>query len=161
MNRNRALAALGIAAALAMPAAALAKGGHDAGGKGAEHGAKSKKPKKPKTATYVFKGTVAAVDGTTVQVEVAGGNSRGRKYKDQTLGFDVANARLKVRDANGDGKRDLADVAVGDRVVVQAKLPKGALDTSGALAARHVLDQGPVKPQDPPAENQEEPAPAG
>lgn len=158
MNRNRALAALGIAAALAMPGAALAKGGHDGKGKGADHGAKAKKPK---TSTYVFKGTVAAVDATTVQVKVSAGNSRGRKYRDQTLTFDVTKAKLKVRDANGDGKRDLTDVAVGDRVVVQAKLPRGALDATQTLAARHVLDKGPVKPKDPPVENEEEPAPTG
>ena len=158
MDRTRALAALGIAAALAMPGAALAKGGHDNKGKGADHGAKAKKPK---TSTYVFKGTVAAVDTTTVQVKVAAGNSRGKKYRDQTLTFDVTKAKLKVRDANGDGKRDLTDVAVGDRVVVQAKLPRGALDVTQPLAARHVLDQGPVKPKDPPAENEGEPAPTG
>ena len=161
MDRTRALAALGIAAALAMPGAALAKGGHDSKGKGADHGAKTKKPKKPKTSTYVFKGSVAAIDGATVQVKVAAGNSRGRRYKDQTLSFDVTKAKLKVRDSNGDGKRDLADVAVGDRVVVQAKLPRGALDVTQALAARHFLDRGPVKKKDPPAEHDEEPAPTG
>ena len=158
MDRNKTLAALGMAAVLAMPTAAIAKNDNAKHGKGAEHGAKAKKPK---TSTYVFKGTVAAVDATTVQVKVRAGNSRGKRYRDQTLAFDVTKAKLKVRDVNGDGKRDLADVAVGDRVVVQAKLPRGALDVSQALAARHVLDQGPVKPKDPPAENEGEPAPTG
>jgi hypothetical protein len=156
MDRNRTLAALGMVAALAMPTAAIAENDNAGHGKGAEHG---KKAKKPKTDTYVFKGAVSAVAGGTVQVQVAAGNNRGRKYKGQTLSFDLAKAKVKVRDANGDGKRDLADVAVGDRVLIQAKLPRGALDVSQALPARQFLDKGPVKPKHAPAENEDHPAP--
>jgi hypothetical protein len=155
MDRNRTLAALGLVAALAMPAAAVAKKDDAGHGKGAEHG---KKAKKPKTETYVFKGAVSAVAGGTVQVHVAAGNNRGRRYKGQTLNFDLAKAKVKVHDANGDGKRDLADVAVGDRVLIQAKLPRGALDVSQALPARQFLDKGPVKPKDDSAENEDKPA---
>lgn len=147
----RTLVALGTAAALAIPATAVAKGGGDhPSGRGAEHGSNSHKPK---SATYVFKGLVSGVgaDGS-VQVQVAGGNSRGRGLKGQTLTFDVSTARLTVADVNGDGKRDLGDVAAGDRVVIQAKLP-ATLDTSAPLAARRVVDQGPVKPADDSADD--------
>jgi hypothetical protein len=163
---KRILALLGTVAAMAMPAAAVAKKGPgkgvSGGGEAAERGAKPKKPKKPKTSTYVFTGTVSAVGTVTVQVEVKGGNSRGRRHVGQTLTFSLDGAKLKLRDANADGKRDMADVAVGDRVAIQAKLPRGDLDVSAELPARHFLDKGPLKPK---AENAEEdqtqPAPAG
>ena len=152
MNFKRSIAALGVAALVACPAGATAPSSNDDGGKGkapqsAKDGAggKGKKPKKPKVATYQFKGLVAAVGDGTVQVTVSSGNSRGKKLKGQTLTFDVSKAKVKVADVNNDGKRDLADVAVGDRVVVQAKVA-GPLDAAKPVAARHFLDKGPVKP---------------
>lgn len=147
MNLKRSLAVLGAAALVAFPAGATAKngngGGPAKGGKPAEAKGEHKKPKKPKTSTYEFRGLVVAVGDGTLQVAVSSGNSRGRKFKGQTLTFDVANAKLKVADVNGDGKRDMADVAAGDRVQIQAKLPRGAVDTTQALPASHVLDKGP------------------
>ena len=161
MNLNRILLALGLIAAMAMPAGAVAKK-HEGAGKGADHGSKAKKPKKPKTSSYVFTGTVTAVGTVTVQVEVKGGNSRGRRHVGQTLTFSLDGAKLKVRDANADGKRDMADVAVGDRVHIPAKLPRGDLDVSAELPARHFLDKGPLKPKSENAEeDQTQPAPAG
>ena len=143
------LAVLSAAALVAFPAGAMGK---DNGGNGSKAGdtekskpAKTKKPKKPKVDTYEFKGLLKAIgtDGT-VQVEVASGNSRGKNYKGQTLTFDLSTAKIKVADVNADGKRDLADVAVGDRVQIQAKLVRGSVDTTKALPARHFLDKGPV-----------------
>jgi hypothetical protein len=152
MRNSKTIAAVAAVATLAVPAAALAKGGDDHGskGRGAEH---SSKAKKPKTANYIFTGLVTAVADGKVSVAVAAGNSRGRRYKGQTLTFDLANSRLRVHDVNHDGSRDLADVAVGDRVLVQAKLSKGVLDVSQALPSRSVLDKGPVKPADDPADD--------
>ncbi len=159
MNLKRTAAALCAAALVAFPAGAMAKKSDERGSDKSGKSAKSKKPKKPKTATYVFKGTVAGKgDGTQLQVAVVHGNSKGKKFKGQTLTFDLSKAKLKVADVNGDSKRDLADVAVGDRVVVQAKLPVGAVDASQALPARHVNDQGPVPASEP--ENEEETPPA-
>ena len=160
MNPKRIAAVLATAALVAFPAGAMAKKGDDSGSSNSGKSTKAKKPKKPKMATYVFKGTVAGKgDGTQLQVAVVHGNSKGKKFKGQTLTFDLSKAKLKVADVNGDSKRDLADVAVGDRVVVQAKLPVGAVDTSQALAARHVNDRGPV-PAPEPEETEEETPPA-
>jgi hypothetical protein len=155
-NLKRTAAALGAAALMAMPAGAMAKSDHSGSGKdqaaakGGKHGSKAPKPKKPKTSTYVFTGLVTAVGEGTVSVEVRGGNSRGKKLKGQTLTFDVTTAKkLKVADANEDGKRDLADVAVGDRVLVQAKLARGAVDAAQALPARQFVDKGPAPVAEP------------
>ena len=153
MKLKPTLAVLGAAALVAFPAGATAKNanGGDHSGKGgkAAETAKPKKPKKPKVDTYEFKGLVKAVGADGVQVEVLGGNSRGKKFKGQTLTFDLSKAKVKVADVNKDGKRDAADIAVGDRVNVQAKLPRGAVDTSQALPARHFVDKGPVPAPEP------------
>jgi hypothetical protein len=153
MNLKRSLAVLSAAALVAFPAGAMAKngtdGGHGKGGKAAEAKAEHKKPKKPKTSTYQFRGLVTAVGDGTLQVDVKSGNSRGMKFKGQALTFDVTKAKFHVADVDKDGRRDMADVAVGDRVQVQAKLPRGAVDTTRALPARHVLDKGPVRAPEP------------
>ena len=148
MNLKRFLATLGVAALVAFPAAATAKSGDGGSGKapdaGAKHeGKKPKKPKKPKVQTYEFKGVVAALADGSVQVQILHGNSRGKKFKGQTLTFDVTKAKVKVADVNKDGKRDLADVAVGDRVMVQAKVA-GPVDPTQPVVARHLVDKGPV-----------------
>ena len=151
MKPKTTFAVLAAAALVAFPAGATAK--NDSSGKGKADNttetAKPKKPKKPKVETYEFKGLVVAVGEGTVQVDVKAGNSRGKKYKGQTLTFDVTKAKIKVADVNNDGKRDLADVAAGDRVNVQAKLPRGPIDTSQAVAARHLVDKGPVPAPEP------------
>ena len=91
----------------------------------------------------IVKGTVSAVGTGTIDVLVTGGNHRGRALKGQTVTFDVSNARIVVADVNGDGSRDLADVAVGDRVVVHSRVDKGAtVDPSQPLVAKRVVDQG-------------------
>ena len=151
MNLKRSLAVISAAALVAFPAGATAKSGNDGGsGKGADAGAehdgkKPKKPKKPKVQTYEFKGLVSAVVDGKVQVAVSGGNSRGKKFKGQTLTFDLSQAKVKVADVNKDGKRDLADVAAGDRVNVQAKVT-GPVDPAQPVPARHFVDKGPVPP---------------
>lgn len=152
MNLKRTVAALSVAALVACPAGAMAKNSNSGGkaGKGSERvkdvgGKKGGKPKKPKVVTYQFKGLVAAVGDGTVQVTVNGGNSKAKKLKGQTLTFDVTKAKVKVADVNNDGKRDLADVAAGDRVNVQAKVA-GPLDAAAPVAARHFVDKGPAKP---------------
>ncbi len=159
MTPKTAFAVLAAAALVAFPAAAVGKDGSGKPGKGGDAVAKPKKPKKPKVHTYEFKGLVVAVADGTVQVEVKAGNSRAKKLKGLTLTFDVTKAKVKVADVNNDGKRDLADVAVGDRVNVQAKLPRGAVDTSQALPARHLVDKGPVPAPKPEDESKEPEAP--
>jgi hypothetical protein len=151
MKLKRSMVVLSAVAALAMPAAAVAKKDDGATDRGAKHGKKAR----PKPKSYVFKGLVAGVVNGTLQVDVRHGNSRGKKYKGQTLTFDMNGARIVVRDVNKDGKRNLDDVAVGDRVVVKTKLRPGAIDVTSALPAKHVVDKGPVPPADDSDDDQE------
>jgi hypothetical protein len=157
----RPLVALGVVAALALPAAAVGKGpahGHGKGadqGRAAQHGGKAgKHTKKPKTRALNIKGTVAAVGDGTVDVLVKSANRHGRALKGQTVTVDVSDARIRVRDVNGDGNRDLADVAVGDRVLVQSRIAKGAApDPAQPVVAKRLVDKGAPKvepaPEDP------------
>jgi hypothetical protein len=150
---RRPLVALGVLAALALPAAAVAKGpgGH---GKGADHGKAGKHDKAPKSRALNIKGTVAAVGDGTVDVLVKSANHHGRALAGQTVTVDVSNARIVVRDVNGDGARDLADVAVGDRVLVHSRIAKGATpDAAQPIVAKRLVDKGVPKsdpaPEDP------------
>jgi hypothetical protein len=134
------------AAALALPAAATADPGGAKGPKhkaGAEH---VKDHKKPKTVTYVFKGTFAA-PGT---VTVVSGNAHVRKggYVGQAISFDLTTAKIAGVDTNSDQKVDVADVADGDKVLVQARIAKGTKyatpaegETATAIVARKLIDQ--------------------
>ena len=158
---KRPLVALGVVAALALPATAVGKGsshGHGKGsdqGKTAEHGGKpAKHTKKPKTRALNIKGTVAAVGDGTVDVLVTSSNRHGRALKGQTVTVDVSNARIVVRDVNDDGERNLADVAAGDRVLVQSRIAKGAApDPAQPVVAKRLVDKGAPQvepaPEDP------------
>jgi hypothetical protein len=150
----RPLVALGVVAALALPAAAVGKGPGGGHGKGADHSQSGKHPKKPKTRALNIRGTVAAVGDGTVDVLVKSANHHGRALAGQTVTVDVSNARIVVRDVNDDGSRDLADVAVGDRVLVQARIAKGtAPDPAEPVVGKRLVDKGAPKsdpaPEDP------------
>lgn len=127
MNKRTIAVALG-AAALAVPAAAVAQPGHG----------KDKPPKKAKTVNFVFKGTFTA-PGT---VTVSAGNAHVRKggYVGTEVTFDLDDAKIVGVDTTADGKVDLADVADGDKVLVQARVAKGTAPAS-ELAARKLVDQ--------------------
>jgi hypothetical protein len=130
IRRTTALA-LGVAA-LAIPAAAVARPGHGhSNGHGKGHG-------KEHPVGYVYKGTYEG-DGL---VSVAHGNARVRKagLVGQDVQFDLTGAKLSVADTNADSIIDASDVLVGDAVVVKARLPK---NDPGAqpFAARHLVDQ--------------------
>jgi hypothetical protein len=144
-----ALAALTVGA-LALPVAADAKGGpgKDGGGPAAaqakaENAKGHTKARKNPIVTHVFKGTVVSVDATTgtALVKVVKANRHGRAARDSEVTFDLSAARLAVADVNADGKADLADVAVRDKVLVQARLPKGGADLTGTVKARKLVDQ--------------------
>lgn len=137
---TRPLVALGLVAALGLPTAAAAHG------KAGQHG---KKPDKSgqfhgqKGRALNVKGTVTAIGDGTIDVLVTHANHHGRALDGQTITFDVSNARIRVRDVNGDGVRDLADVVVGDRVDVHSRIAKGATpDPAQPLVAKHVIDKG-------------------
>lgn len=158
--------AVGLAAltAVAAPAAALAdKGGvanEHANGNATAHG--TGKPEgvgqgngvgPAKGVAYVFKGTYA---GASV-VSVKKGNAHVRKagLVDTDVTFDLSATKLRVDDTNGDSAVTIDDIAVGDKVVVKAKLPKGDPGVA-PYAARHLVDQThpaePVEPIEPPVE---------
>ena len=92
-----------------------------------------------KQVAYVFKGSFHAADSS---VTVLRGNKHVRRagMVGQTVVFDLSEARIKVADTNGDGKRDVADVQEGDKVVVQARLPRRA-PGAAPFAARKLVDQ--------------------
>jgi hypothetical protein len=145
---TRPLVTLGVIAAIGIPVADAAAKGHDGHGKkpaaGENHSKGPKKPKKPKMRALNVKGTVAAVGDGTIDVLVKGANHHGKALRGQTVTVDVSNARIVVRDVNGDGERNLADVAAGDRVLVQSRIAKGsAPDPAQPLVAKRVVDKGP------------------
>jgi hypothetical protein len=146
MNK-RVIAVLLGAAALAVPAAALADAGHDKGQekKAAKEVVKGK-GKKAKKTMYVFKGSFAA-PGT---VDVRSGNAHARKggFVGQAVTFDFADAKIVAADTNADQKIDLADVKDGDLVLVQARMAKGTDyapaaegETAEPLVARKLIDK--------------------
>lgn len=148
MNKRTIAVALG-AAALAVPAAAVAQSGH-ANGK-PKHAAKAHdkgghKAKRSKTVNFVFKGIFTA-PGT---VAISSGNAHVRKggFVGQEVDFDLAQAKIVADDTNADGKVDAGDVTDGDKVLVQARVTRGtkyAAPVDGtvatALAARKLVDQ--------------------
>ena len=99
-------------------------------------------PKKAKR-NLLFKGTIAKADGAAkmISVAVTGGNHAAKVYKAQTVDFSIADARIRARDNDGNGKRNEAsDLRVGDKVVVHVRLAKGA-EATQPLAATSVVDQ--------------------
>jgi len=118
------IVALGVAA-LAVPAGAIAS--HGASHGKADHKGKGKGQRRHAVA-WVFKGYYKGEGSASEEgsVDVKHGNSRVRKggYIGDKVAFDFSSARIVVADVNNDGQRDLADVAVGDWVLVKARLPR-------------------------------------
>ena len=136
------------AAVLAVPAAAFANPhqGHRPAPAHAGADRASGKAKVAHTVAYVFRGTFTA-PGT---VMVTSGNAAVRKggYIGKAVSFDVSGARIVAADTNGDQAVDLLDVKDGDRVLVQARLPKrttysapAAGDSAAATVATRLVDQ--------------------
>lgn len=126
------------AAALMAPVAAAEK---PAPAPAKEQTAKKKGHAKAKNA--VFRGTVVSVDPAagSMVVKVSSANRWGRRFDEQEVAFTTAGVKkIKVADANADGKRDLADVKPGDRVHVQARITREA---APPLAARKLAVKAP------------------
>ncbi len=123
---TRLAAALG-ALALVVPGVVQA----DKGGNGKGHG-------KTKSAQYNVKGTYAG-DGV-VSVAKASGHARKAGWKGTDVAFDFSTAKIRVADTNGDAVSDLADVQVGDRVRVKARLPKRD-PGAGPYVAQRLVDK--------------------
>jgi hypothetical protein len=135
--RSKIFATLAVAS-LAAPASALAMGGgaytqphpnngnHNGQNKGHKNGNHGNHGNP--VVTYVFKGTYngSGAYTATSSVHVNRGNHfvKRQGLVGQDVSFDLTNAKVVVADTNGDGSRDLADVNVGDKVVVKARLRK-------------------------------------
>ena len=96
-------------------------------------------PHAAKAVEYVFKGTFNVADSS---VTVAKGNRHVRRagLVGVKVVFDLTAARIRVADANGDGKRDASDLQDGDKVVVKARLPRREPGTGPFVAAK-LVDQ--------------------
>lgn len=126
---------LGIGA-LAIPAAAVAEPGHGHG-HGSGHGGGHGHAHNP-TVMYVFKGTYG--DPGVVSVDKGNGHVKKAGLVGEDVTFDLSAAKLVVADTTGDGSVTADDVVSGDKVVVQARLPK---QDPGAqpFAAKRLVDQ--------------------
>jgi hypothetical protein len=71
---------------------------------------------------------------------VKGGNHGVRRagLVGTSITLDLAGAKLRVADRNGDGARDAEDLQDGDRVVVQARVARGDV-ASGTLTVRKLV----------------------
>jgi hypothetical protein len=129
------LAAGAAVAVIAVPAVADAKPKHAGklehkGG----HGAKGKQQAGHKV-SLLLRGTWS---GGTLQV--TGGNRAVRRagLVGDTVTLDLATAKLRVADRNGDGTRDAADLRDGDKVVVQVRVARGDA-AAGTLTVRKLV----------------------
>jgi hypothetical protein len=87
-------------------------------------------------------GTVVSVDSTnnTAVVQVTRTNHHGAGLVGTQVTVDLSNARISVADVNADGQKNLADLAAGDRILVQGRIPlHGSL--TAALVAKRLIDQ--------------------
>ena len=127
---NRWMAVVLGAAVLAVPGTALAKNDHakkdGASKKTHKHEKKAKKDKGSKAkkpVSFVFKGVYKGAGVVTV----AKGNSHVRKggYVGQDVTFDMSAAKLVVADTDGVPGVTVADLQVGDELLVQARQARG------------------------------------
>jgi hypothetical protein len=147
MNQ-RILIAIVAVAALAIPTAAVAKPDH---GKHQHKHAEKSHGKQTKKVMFVFKGTYSG--GV---VEVAAGNAHVRKggFVGQSVTFDLSDAKIRAADTNGDQQVDVTDVKDGDKVLVQARVPKRTqyADVTDAISARKLIDKTNPRVDDDDAE---------
>ena len=140
---NRAPALIAAVVALAFPALALAKNDN------AERGNNKTKPER--AVSWIVKGDVTAKGENSVTVMIKRSNHHGRAVRDREVTFDMTNARIVVRDVNGDGARNLGDVNVGDHAKLQARRPKrSALAEGEALPAKRGIFKAPEPEGDEP-----------
>lgn len=87
-----------------------------------------------------------STDATTVTIHVTKANKHGRSLVGQDVTFTIPEGGVRAADRNKDGKVDLADVSVGDKVLVQTR--KIAVDAVQPFAARKLVDQTSPEPKD-------------
>lgn len=93
---------------------------------------------------YNFHGTYVGegLEAGQISVAVTNGNRWVKRSGliGQTVVFDISTAMIKVADVNTDGSSDLSDVAVGDAVLVTARLPR-LLPLTPPLKAWKLVDK--------------------
>ena len=128
MNSHLKISAAVAALALLIPASAIAKRPEDkpVRGQGHKHGQvnKQKKDKSLKLATANVKGVVASNDGTTMTVVVSRASGHARACKDETVSFDLTDARFHTADNTASGDMDAGDFEVDHVVKVRAKVAR-------------------------------------
>ena len=140
------LAATAALAVLALPAAADAKpkaaAKHEHGSAKGTHGGKGRGHK---VSLLHYSGNGTLLRGTYAggELQVKGGNRATKRagLVGQSVALDLAGAKLRVQDRNGDGARDAEDLQDGDRVVVQVRVPRGDV-ASGTLTVRKLVAHG-------------------
>jgi hypothetical protein len=111
-----------------------------------DHGAQLNPPSKP---LYLFRGTLTAVGSNSVTVDVRGGNNRAMRLligqsTTQTFSTD-GNTIFLLWQGKVPTVISLAQLKVGDRVVVRIRAPKGStLAQVESTAAAHVGDREPA-----------------
>ena len=128
--------ALGVSSAVAAPPPG--KGKPETAGKPAATGALCR----PKV-TVVLKGTLTSVSAASLGIDVEHGNRWARAYTSLGTATLVMNDTTKVR---RNGKKLVSDLAVGDRLLVQARACKTDLTAQGtppALTAVRVVAHPP------------------
>ena len=150
----RTAAALAACLALAFPTFAAASGDrphgklHGQGHAGEGHHSKGHHGKRMRLVGYVLKGSVKSVDTAagTLVLTVRHSNRHGRVLHNKDITVDVApDTRVVVEDHNGDGARNLLDVAGGDVAKVHARLPKrlGEIGADFRTLAKRVFAKRP------------------
>jgi hypothetical protein len=117
--------ALGVSSAVAAPPPG--KGKPETAGKPATTGALCR----PKV-TVVLKGTLTSVSAASLGIDVEHGNRWARAYTSLGTATLVMNDTTKVR---RNGKKLVSDLAVGDRLLVQARACKADLTAQGTPPA--------------------------
>jgi hypothetical protein len=81
-----------------------------------------KASKNAKKVPYVFRGVYTGKNS----VKVENGNSWVKKagFVKKTVKFDLTDSKVTAEDNNADGKVDLKDIKAGDKVAVEARLPR-------------------------------------
>ena len=120
----RGIATVAGCAALALPATALASG---------DHGRASAQRGQLPHVTWVhleLNGKITNVkvgkETSSLVVSVKKTNRPARRYRGKHIDVDIARGtRLVTKDHNRDGKRNAADLAAGDLVLIKSRVPKG------------------------------------
>jgi hypothetical protein len=92
--------------------------------------------------TFLFRGRVVAVDAATatVTVKVRGGNRLARRFRGETVTFELSSAKIRAIEADGAAGITAGDLVADDAVIVQARLPRSTKPDGSTIAARKLVN---------------------